>query len=141
MTAIYAVANTPPYLFKHLRRLSEVERLGKRIEPAALAAILSEILAQPNRTPTDVARGYALLVAITFRDYTEWRRIADALNLAVLDWGESFRRLMKSNAAPTVVTELGQRAASRTTVRQTREGGVVEIDAYNRPPTIIPVDR
>jgi hypothetical protein len=136
MTAIYSVANTAPYLFKHLRRLGEVERLGKRTAAAELAALVAGIVGQEQRTPTDIARAYASLVAMTFRAYEEWRAIIDSLDLRVLDWGEAFRHQMKTNAVPTVVTELRQLAGTAASTPTLSLDGATHINADNRPQII-----
>src|SRR5947208_3039592 len=92
----YVVANTPTYLFKRLRALSEVQSLAERQTTLQLAAAFGELLSNRERTPTDIAKAYALLVAISLRNYAEWSGVVEILDFDSLDWGKSFYDLLRS---------------------------------------------
>lgn len=69
----YALANTPRYLYRHIR--SEVS-----VEALAAAATVDEILAEidlrtakSDRATNDVALAYALLVSLSFKNIGEVR--------------------------------------------------------------------
>jgi hypothetical protein len=65
-----------------------------------------ELIAIPDRTASHVAQAYAAMVAMTLRDYSEWKGLVERLEVASLDWADRIRATARQNAVPTVVTEL-----------------------------------
>jgi hypothetical protein len=103
ITAIYLAANTPMYLFKRLRASDVVERLAERVKMAELAAECSQIMAQGERSADDVAKAYALIVALARKGESGWREILSHLNLSGLDWGDRVRGIALASTTPTSV--------------------------------------
>ncbi len=106
LEATYVVANTPEYLYRRLRDSEVVRRLANDFSAELLATMYREVLAKPNRTASDVAQAYAAMVALTLRDYSEWRPLIDGFEITTLDWAERIRAIAKQRATPTVVTSL-----------------------------------
>jgi hypothetical protein len=106
LAAIYLVANTPSYLFKHLRRDEAVQQLARTATVDDLAELISEFVSKPERTALDISRVYAALAAMSLRPYREWQDRVEGLDLAMLDWGARFRTLMKGNAVPVMIANV-----------------------------------
>jgi len=139
LVATYLAANTPAYLLKHLRNSQVVSRLGQERTPVQLAELINAILAQRERTPLDVAKAYAALVAMSLSDYSVWRHVVNALDLAALDWGVEVRQLMQSRAVPSTVTQLQQTSNAAPIIRTGEQTGS-EVIPRNLPQAIVLVD-
>jgi hypothetical protein len=78
----YMLANTPRYLYWHLRAEPSVASLAGSSTPRELLAFVSAYEEKPERTAEDVAIAYAMLVALSFQDR---RAVLEAL----ADWHPS----------------------------------------------------
>jgi hypothetical protein len=87
LVGIYIDANTPAYLYKHFRSDPTVWELSKKMDAPTLMTIYSKIAAKNDRTPREVALGYAALFAITLGgDYETAHRTLNQLRSYDLDW-------------------------------------------------------
>jgi hypothetical protein len=117
--SIYIVANTPAYLYKHLQRHAVVAEIGEIFRASAIGEALRALLSAPNRTYSDVARAYALLVALGRRPFEEWDQIVGSLDLSPLDWGEAIVRMMRS-VVPTLVSDVRMSMQLPTRIESTK---------------------
>lgn len=90
---VYLVANTPLYLYKRLRRLQAVQRLGRSTDAKELLLEYSRLAATEERSPDDVAAAYGCLVAMTHQDPLEATPLLRSLNRSSLDWALALRDL------------------------------------------------
>ncbi len=97
----YVAANTPAYLFKRLRSSDSVNRLAKAFAPEELGELCTTLLSSPVRRQVDVARAYALIVALGAKDDHYRKGVLRALDLAVLDWGNAIRGMITARDIPT----------------------------------------
>ena len=102
----YVVANTPAYLYRKLRESDVVRQLAGEFNAEQLTALYHNLVAVPNRTVSHVAQAYAMMVAMTLRDYAEWRPLIDGLDVSRLDWAERIRAIATQRATPTLATSL-----------------------------------
>src|SRR5258708_12278010 len=65
----YMLANTPRYLYRHLRADPSVESLAESSTPKELLRAISAREKKPDRTTEDVAIAYAMLVALSFHKH------------------------------------------------------------------------
>lgn len=82
--AIYAVANTPIYLYHHYRRDPSVQRIAA-LGVQRLANELRQALSR-DRATSDMATAYALVTAMTFYPPEDVRRAAEGLDLTSIHW-------------------------------------------------------
>lgn len=86
LVGIYAVANTPLYLYKQLQIHPAVGRLAETESSSALLERLQK-LASSDRSVSALAEGYACLLAILTRANLQREPLPGALaHVAGLDW-------------------------------------------------------
>jgi hypothetical protein len=85
----YALANTPRYLYKHLRSESSVETLAAESSPDELLAAIEEIEANAGRTASDVGVAYAMLVALSYQPYAKVQEALARWTPQILSWASA----------------------------------------------------
>src|SRR3989344_7434722 len=101
LAAIYLVANTPAYLYDRYRAEQCIQSLARDKSTRELVAIATQIAADTNRTPTELAVGYAALVALTFKDFREATSVLDGVRLEQLEWSDRILELWKVSLVST----------------------------------------
>ncbi len=106
LAAIYLVSNTPDYLYDRYRAEQAVMSLGLEKSAVELVAVATEVARDQKRTPTDLAAGYAAIVALTFRDFGEVRAALSEARLDELEWAASILDIWRQTFTSAVsVTE------------------------------------
>lgn len=82
----YMVANTPRYLYKHLRAEPGIQALALTSNPRELLSAISAIERKEDRTADDIALAYAMIVALSFQDYRHVREAIAAWRPSILTW-------------------------------------------------------
>ena len=65
LARIYAVSNTPAYLFKHFRKDPEIQSLAKKSSPDELISLIQQTECKEKLSLTDVVKVYIATVALT----------------------------------------------------------------------------
>ena len=87
----YVYANTPMYLYRHLRSIEPLRELATESSINSLVEEYNERTTKEKRTEADVAIAYAMLIAVTFLEYSEALAAFDRFDLCRLDWGRDVR--------------------------------------------------
>jgi hypothetical protein len=85
------------YLYRHLRGTGGVQGLAQR-HAEDIGAELGQLLSSDRLSSDRVAEAYAALVALTLRDYKEWRTVVGSLDLSKLHWGDHVRGIATAKA-------------------------------------------
>jgi len=102
----YLFANTPMYLYRHLRYIDSVEELGKRTTLKALVKEYDKRTSKEQRSTKDIAVAYALLVAITFWEYRRALAAFDDFELSRLNWGNDIKDIFISTSPITDILNI-----------------------------------
>src|SRR5438309_3642816 len=86
LAAIYAVANTPLFLYRHLRQHSTVMGLAEKYSAQELAQTIDGIDDSAERDLTKVVTAYAVAVALTFKPTVEADAEIETLHIDNLEW-------------------------------------------------------
>lgn len=109
---IYVLANTPAYLFKNFRADDSVMAVASDMSAQTLGAELDKLLTGNSLSFSELVGAYALLIALTFKEYREAREVLGLLDLAKLEWGRTlvaiweFRRPSISSSTFTIQPHL-----------------------------------
>jgi len=100
VTQIYLVANTPTYLFRHLRSEQSVKDLANHWPSQTLLEQVATIDAQAKRSEVDIAIAYAALVAATYRDPREVAEARASVKIKNLSWVDDILAIWFDSATP-----------------------------------------
>lgn len=103
---IYAVANTPSYLFRRLRAEASINALAKSASSSVLAEHVDGIAAKLDRSLVDVATAYAAIVALSCQDTAEARREMSRLLPTKLEWCAELVRLYEQARVGYTLTNM-----------------------------------
>lgn len=106
----YLFANTPMYLYKHLRSNASIKELAKNTTLEVLLKEYDRRTSKEERTAEEAAVAYALLVAVTFLGYSQALAAFRQFDLSRLDWGNDIMDIFISETTPE--TEIGVSADS-----------------------------
>ena len=99
------LANTPRFLYRHLRAEPSVESLACSATPKELLAAVTAYEGKPERSTEDIAIAYAMLVALGYHDR---RLVVSALanwQPKVLAWAREILSIVDETATSTTVQE------------------------------------
>lgn len=117
LSDIYAVSNTPTYLYRHFRTDSSVQHLGK-IEPTEdLMALARHICTQEGKTLSDIVAIYASLVALSFKPLNEIKD-ATAREIPQIRWASELINLAAAEASTATFTLEDRSVSSSITLSQ-----------------------
>ena len=95
------LANTPMYLYRKLRVEPFVKSLAEAYTPTELLASVNEIEKQETRNPEDVASAYAMLVALSFKEYRQTEAALEIWRPTALTWGKQIASILRHKAVVT----------------------------------------
>lgn len=84
---LYALANTPEFLYRKLRQSQDVQRLADESQAKDLIAYVRKIGKKKNRRLEEVSIAYAALVALTLMEKPPTDKTFKSLEKVKLDWG------------------------------------------------------
>ena len=106
VASVYLFANTPMYLYRHLREIDSVRDLGKDVSLKDLVDEYDRRTLSKGKSVEDIAIAYTLLVAITFWEYREALEALSKFELSRLDWGSDVKDIFISKSPITTLLEL-----------------------------------
>jgi len=98
LTKAYLFANTPMYLYRHLRGNASLRELVEHNPIQVLTSEYEHRTAKETRSIEDVVVAYAVLVGITFLGYQQALEVFHSLELSRLDWGHEIKDIFISTA-------------------------------------------
>lgn len=87
----YVYANTPMYLYQHLRSIESLRELATESPISSLVEEYNEKTTKEKREEADIAIAYAMLIAVTFLEYRKALDAFDRFDLSRLDWGRDIK--------------------------------------------------
>lgn len=96
----YLVANTPMYLYRHLRSNNSLRRIAEDFSAEGLVAEYESRTTKQRRSVEDIAVAYAMLSAITQLDYPVAMAALDNMDLSRLDWATELRDIYLATRRP-----------------------------------------
>lgn len=98
----YIFASSAGYVYDHFVANNSVRNLANIKAPDILMKEYEERTEKAERTIEDVVVAYAVLVGITFLDYSQASSIFDKIDLSKLEWGQDIKDRYMRNVRPTV---------------------------------------
>jgi len=96
----YLFANTPLYLYKHFREEQSVQVLASTYSSSQLIKSFSGVAAQGLNNIDDLIRLYAIIFALTFKDYSDVRSFFENLAEYPLKWSSEIRNIYLNSFRP-----------------------------------------
>jgi hypothetical protein len=103
---VFLFANTPNYLYKHLRELNEVQRLAENLTSKELYDACSTYLDKTVKTFENELGFYITLIALSFKDYSEANVFLRSLNNKEYKWSDSILTLINAKRNPSTVAHM-----------------------------------
>jgi hypothetical protein len=110
INSVYLFANTPKYLYRHLRHIQSVQELSQRATLQNLVDEYNKITSPTTRSSEDIAAAYALLIAVTFWEYQKALATFEKFDLSRLEWGNDIKDIFKTNAPINTIVGIGAKA-------------------------------
>ncbi len=89
LTEAYGLANTPEFLYRRLRRDEVTLNLAHDYSVCEIVESLKQRLSVMSKDVITVVTIYALLVSLTYKDFSEVDAELKKVDLSSLDWGHS----------------------------------------------------
>ena len=101
---VVLVANTPAYLFKHLRRI--LADISKEVSLDRLVKELRKEISCPSQDVCDIAYSYALFVLMTYKPYPDVQRELHWIGASRHRWMEDIVMRYKQTARVSTAIEI-----------------------------------
>jgi hypothetical protein len=93
-------ANTPSYLYEHLKNLGEVENLAKKLTHQELYNICKRTLDKKEKNHESELAFYIALIALSLKSYSEFFKYLELLKTSEYKWANHIISLIISNYEP-----------------------------------------
>ncbi|MCI0488619.1 MAG: hypothetical protein L0229_18685 [Blastocatellia bacterium] len=97
----YIVSNTPAYLYKYFRRDNSVQKLAEAASYSELEKIFNSKLKKKEKDLDDLVIIYALVVALSYHDYSKVRSFFEKLSDVDIEWLSNIKEIYLSSAEVT----------------------------------------
>jgi len=99
---IFLFANTPSYLYKNFRQNPAVFGLAKKYQTEELIEFFEQFVKSEKLDAESLITSYALLFAISLKDYAESRRFLKGIDrYKNLEWIKELQQIILANAKAT----------------------------------------
>lgn len=99
---IYAVANTPTYLYRQFRSKEIIRDLANRYLEEDLINYIKKIDSSQDPSISDVANAYAVSVALTFKNSEKVKKLLQSYQFKRLEWISHIIQIWKDTEIPTI---------------------------------------
>jgi hypothetical protein len=106
LSQIYAVSNTPSYLYRRYRADKTVENLAKTYTPEELLNCIFQIDNKNNLTLEDVVTAYAATVGLTFHDIKFSINMIKHVQFQKLEWVQNIINVWEETRIPAQLINL-----------------------------------
>jgi len=101
----FLCANTPAYLYTHLKKLQEVESIAEKLPTKKLYKICKEALEVKEKNYDSELAFYISLIALSFKPYSETFECLQQLKTDLYKWANNIISLIIEGHVP--ITEYG----------------------------------
>lgn len=98
---IFLVANTPSYLYKNFRQNNSINRLSQKYKTQELITYFESTAKSEKIVFDDVITIYALVVALSFKNYDEIKEFLIEMGKYRLEWLDEFKKNIISKVTIT----------------------------------------
>jgi len=98
---IFLLANTPSYLYKNFRQNNSINRLSQKYEAQELITYFKVTAESEKIIFDDVITIYALLVAMSFKEYGVIKKFLSEMGKYQLEWLDELKTIIISNVRVT----------------------------------------
>lgn len=98
INGVYLFANTPKYLYRHLKHIQSIQELSQHATSQNLVDAYNEITSPTTKSSQDTAIAYALLITVTFWEYQRALAAFGKFDLSRLEWGNDMKDIFRTNA-------------------------------------------
>ena len=137
---VYLVANTPRYLFKHLRAHPSVQRMGEEVGVDFLLPLYSKNLKKQTKSIGEICVAYAALIAMSYKDWETVAPLLEALETKGLDWGSEILDILRKTEWPAKTISLAMQPSGRPFYENVASDSTFTSTSY-RPEPIIKIVR
>ncbi|MBI3005008.1 MAG: hypothetical protein HYY49_06280 [Ignavibacteriales bacterium] len=88
----YAIANTPEFLVRRFAGDESTKTIADHHTTQDIVGSLNELLQADEKPIPLIVSAYALLIALTFKDYSETREGIQTIELGTLEWAADIWR-------------------------------------------------
>jgi len=110
INSVYLFANTPKYLYRHLRHIQSVQELSRHATLQNLVDEYNEITSPTAKSSEDIAIAYALLITVTFWEYQQALAALNKFDLSRLEWGNEMKDIFRKNTPINTIVRIHAKA-------------------------------
>ena len=110
INSVYLFANTPKYLYRHLRHIQSVLEVSQHATLQNLVDEYNKTTSPTTKSSEDIATAYALLITVTFWEYQKALAAFGRFDLSRLEWGNDMKDIFKTNAPINTIVEIDAKA-------------------------------
>lgn len=134
LSQIYLVANTPRYLFRHLREHHGVKWMSENFSIDELVAIYSDNQRTKKRSVEHVALAYAALIALYYKSYEKVEPLLGALATSGLRWAPDVVDILRKTAKVVSVNSIQFSLPTKPSVTSVPgTAGLTEVNIETKP--------
>jgi len=118
----YLFASTAAHLYEYFREYRSLRKLAQEEKPEILLEEYKRRTVKDEKSVDDVVVAYAILITLTFYDYSEAIEVFGKLDLSKLEWGEEIRDIYIRKARITIYsTQQGKGKEIKDIFTRTKE--------------------
>lgn len=131
---VYLLANTPRYLFRHLKEHDGVKWMSEHFSIEELVTIYSDNERTRKRSVEHVAMAYAALIALYYKNYEKVELILGALATSGLRWAPDVVDILRKTARVVSVNSIQFSPPTKPTIISVRgTAGLTEVNFEVKP--------
>ena len=107
LARVYAVANTPSYLYRHFREEETIKNLAAVCSEKELVEYIIEVDSKDAPKLSEVVSAYACCIALTFHNLKSVIAVMKGVKLSRLEWVERILKIWEICYTSTLVVDTG----------------------------------
>jgi hypothetical protein len=104
-TEFFLYANTPAYLYKHLRNLPDVNALARQLSTGELYELAKKVIGTEKTSENELIY-YIYLIALSFKIYSESHPYLESLRTDKYRWADNIISFISSDYIPISEDEI-----------------------------------
>ncbi len=113
---ILLLANTPNYVYKNFRRQETVRQLATKYSAEQLIQEYHSRLSRADRLNDDLIVAYAVLVGLTFLDYSKAIDAINKLDMSLIIWGHEIKNIFVATAKVVNVVDISYQPLKNSSI-------------------------
>lgn len=106
----FLYANTPSYLYKHLKNLGEVENLAEELTHQELYDICKRTFDKKEKNCESELAFYITLIALSLKPYSKFSKYIESLKTSEYKWASTLISLIISNYEPVTTATINAKS-------------------------------